>query len=123
MKITAIDELPGLKALTEADAIADGFDSLAALRAEIQKIYGNASQIGTRTLYRIKFEWPIDDAGKKLVINPPSPSQAVKPAEDSEIRNKKKTAVPARNKSAMTARQRELLRAFVVSKHPRSSPI
>jgi len=116
MKITAVDQLPSLSALTEADALADGFDSLAALRAEIRKIYGTASQIGGRAIFRIKFDWPIDEAGRKLAIA--APAQRI---ERSAI-SKNVTAVqrPRGKSSGMTARQREMLRVFVVARVPHS---
>src|SRR5205823_3134673 len=45
MKITAVDQLHSLQELTHADAIADGFDSLPQLLAEIRRIYGTGGGI------------------------------------------------------------------------------
>ena len=141
MKITAIDQLPSLNALTEADAKADGFDSLAALKAEIKKIYGpdisrilNAPRPTTppRRIYRIQFDWPIDDAGKKLILrDAPAPKPAPR-ATHSTIKPPAPPAPPklptpqntrtARRSTRMTARQQQLLREFVVAKHPHRKP-
>src|SRR3954465_14621531 len=73
MKITAIDQLPSLRHLTEADARADGFNSLKELLAEIYRIYGKSIP-ANRNIYRIQFEWPIDPAGEKLVTHAPPPA-------------------------------------------------
>src|SRR5438874_1869002 len=67
MKITAVDKLPSLAALTPADALADGFPSLPALLAEIHRIYGPTPP-PNRHVYRIQFSWPIDAAGKTLTL-------------------------------------------------------
>ncbi len=57
MKILAIEELPGLHALDDADARADGFESLPELLAELKRNYPVVPP-GKR-LFRIKFQWPI----------------------------------------------------------------
>ncbi|HUO08553.1 MAG TPA: ASCH domain-containing protein [Phycisphaerae bacterium] len=118
MKITAVDQLANLNALTEADAQADGFDTLAALKAEIRKIYGGASQIGGRAIFRIKFEWPIDEAGRKLVMES-------KGRGGESANGRKPCPSPARPLAVSPARgrgmsraQREMLRDFVVAKRP-----
>src|SRR3954462_8724112 len=59
MKITAIDQLASLSDLTEADAKADGFDSLGELLAEIRRIYGKSIP-KDRKVFRIKFDWPAE---------------------------------------------------------------
>ena len=137
MKITAIDQLPTLSALTEADARADGFDSLAALKTEIKKIYGpDVSRIlktahAPRRIYRIKFDWPIDDAGRKLILAEPPPTKPAPRVSNSVIKPIARplpattSRAPAsrpmtarRRSTGMTAKQRELLRAYVVAKHP-----
>lgn len=110
MKITAIDQLPNLESLTEADALADGFDSLAALLREIQRIYGAGTR--GRCVYRIRFEWPIDAAGEALVTTP------------AMVKTKRATPTAAARKPrgggaiAMSVRQRQSLRAFVLSQAP-----
>ena len=121
MKITAVDQLANLSALTEADARADGFESLAALKAEIRKIYGGQSQIGSRAIFRIKFEWPIDEAGRKLVILSPSvaqPARAEVRRPQRSVAGGKREVAAKRRTSGMTAGQREMLRDFVVAKRP-----
>jgi hypothetical protein len=113
MKITAVDVLPSLGALTEADARADGFDSLAALLDEIRRIYGD-KPLG-RTIFRIKFEWPIDEAGKKLVLAPASSADPAK-----RMQSRVSEAAPSRSmKSSMTPAQRRALRTFVLAHAPR----
>jgi len=60
MLITQVDELPSLKALTEADARADGFANLQGLLAEIHKIYGREIP-KNRLILRIAFQWPVEE--------------------------------------------------------------
>ena len=57
LKITGIDELPHLDALTDADAIADGFASLPELLREIHHAYPVIPP-GKR-LFRVTFQWPL----------------------------------------------------------------
>ncbi|MGN6368192.1 MAG: ASCH domain-containing protein [Phycisphaerae bacterium] len=136
MKITAVDLLPSLNALTEADARADGFDSLAALKNEIKKIYGpNISQIlntprPARRIYRIQFQWPIDPAGQKLVLPPPPPARPQKsihprtPAASAPTPPPKPREAHAprkRRSTGMTPHQQQLLRNFIVAKHPHNA--
>jgi hypothetical protein len=108
MKITAVDILPSLAALTEADARDDGFESLAGLLAEIRAIYGERP--AGRTIYRIRFEWPIDEAGEKLVLA--APDKVAKPPATT-------TAVPRTTTPGMTSSQRQTLRSFIVKQDPR----
>jgi hypothetical protein len=108
MKITGVDILPTLAALTEADARADGFDSLAALLDEIRRIYGDAPQ--GRTIFRIQFDWPIDEAGRKLAIAPAAVAR-----KNGSVRSTR----PAPPKSSMTVAQRGKLRAFILAHAPR----
>jgi hypothetical protein len=79
MKILAVDVVPSLDALTEEDAVADGFASLKELRAELRNIYGPLAKPAGRTLFRIKFEWPIDPAGEQLVLPAPQARPAAEP--------------------------------------------
>ena len=58
--ILAIDQLPSLRALTRADAIADGFATRRAMLAEIGRLYGR--QTRGRHVYRVKFSWGSDEA-------------------------------------------------------------
>ncbi len=130
MKILAVDLLPALDSLTEEDARADGFKSLRELRAELRKIYGPASKpaVKIRQLFRIKFEWPVDAAGEKLVL--PAP---IEPAPEggrvrksvlrkSTLHGPASRIAPARPKSrrrtAMTATQRRKLRDFILHNAP-----
>jgi hypothetical protein len=133
MLITAVDQLTSLSDLTEADAIADGFDNLKSLMAEIRRIYG-ATIPKNRNVYRIQFQWPHEGAH---VAPPPARSTGFSP--------KKKTAEPKhevtktrrptkkirqdapipttparRTTAAMTRPQREALRNFIVAKSPRT---
>jgi hypothetical protein len=108
MKITAVDVLASLGALTEADAVADGFESLRGLLEEIRKIYGERP--AGRTIYRIKFDWPIDEAGKKLVV------EAV-PAEKKMPRASARS-VRVSSKTSMTIAQRRALQTFVLAHAP-----
>lgn len=54
VRITRVDEV-ALEALTDADALPDGFATADDLRAELQSIYGQRLEQGER-LYRIGFE-------------------------------------------------------------------
>jgi hypothetical protein len=105
MKITAVDVLPTLRALTEADARADGFSSLSQLRREIARIYG--SEIRGRTIFRIRFEWPIDAEGEKLVVNETAPAAGKSHAALPRIPRKKTRAssLPTTPESARTSIQ------------------
>lgn len=131
MRIAAVDILPSLAALTEEDARADGFGSLGELRAEIRKIYGPLGEGGVkgRTLFRIKFEWPIDAAGEKLVIGVVAgvegqrrgDSKAGVHGSSSRSGSSRVAAAPAavsRRATAMSAAQRKKLRDFVVENGP-----
>jgi hypothetical protein len=139
MKILAVDVLPSLDALTEEDARADGFETLRDLRAEIRKIYGPLGKGGVkgRTLFRIKFEWPIDAAGEELVIAPasgpapaPAPVVASKSGRVSKVAAHRsashpgtsRVAAPAgvgsRRAAAMSAVQRKKLRDFIIQNGP-----
>jgi hypothetical protein len=136
MKITAIDKLPGLAALTPADAQADGFPTLAALLAEIRKIYGPTPP-ANRHVYRIRFSWPIDAAGKTLILPHvllPRASEKTRIDKTRTVQNhsiiaKHKSppaalppALPRASKSSasrMTPLQRESLRTFILQRKPR----
>lgn len=125
MRITAVDELPSLSALTESDALADGFPTLAALLAEIRRIYGpGASQSQTRRLFRIQFEYPLSPEEKPKTQ--PAKLKA-KPASGQPPVVRKKTAssaAPSRKskienrKSRMSPDQRQSLRSFILARAP-----
>ncbi len=97
MRITAVDELAGLGALTRADAVADGFGSLRELLGEIERIYGGEGVPAGRRVYRVRFEWPIDEAGERLVMKGKGRGVSV----------------------VMSVAQRRALRGFVMSRAPR----
>ncbi|MCL2648748.1 MAG: ASCH domain-containing protein [Phycisphaerales bacterium] len=112
IKITAVDQLQSLNALTEADAIADGFPTLQALLVEIHQIYGKPLPID-RHLYRIRFSWPIDAAGKTLIVqHPPLLSPQKK------LKNKNQKLKIKNRKSRMTLRQRQVLCSYILARKP-----
>ena len=127
MRITAVDELASLDALTEADARADGFATRAALLAEIHKIYGRKLPPGRR-IFRIKFEWPIDEAGRELVLaqRPAvTPAGRAEPraeprAERSRIVAQRASAKKSRTTRQATTAQRHALRQYIIAQSPRS---
>jgi hypothetical protein len=53
IRITGVDEV-SLDALTDADAVPDGFPTADALRAELQSIYGEKLAAGHKT-FRVTF--------------------------------------------------------------------
>lgn len=55
LRVSAVDEVT-LDDLTEDDARADGFASLAALKAELDRLYADAAH-ANRRWYRIAFEY------------------------------------------------------------------
>jgi hypothetical protein len=55
LRLVEVGEV-ALEDLTEEDARADGFESLAALRAELRDLYGEGTQ-GGRRCFRIAFEY------------------------------------------------------------------
>lgn len=64
LRIVSVDPLTSLRQLTRADAIADGFASLKALRAELHSIYGqDAHSPSLKKLYRVRFVYPANAAG------------------------------------------------------------
>jgi hypothetical protein len=75
--ITAVDALPSLRALTAADARADGFTNCRALRAEIARLYKG---ITGRQLFRVRFQY-VPNAPKNAKPAPhPKPSRSHPPA-------------------------------------------
>src|SRR5947209_5029890 len=60
MRITAVDTLPSLAALTAADPRADGFPTKNSLLAEIHAIYGTPLP-KIRLIPRIQFQWPLPE--------------------------------------------------------------
>jgi hypothetical protein len=58
LRIDAVEPLGGLDELADADAAADGFDSLAAMLAELAAIYPQLlAGVGDRKLYRVRFHF------------------------------------------------------------------
>jgi len=55
LRVLAVEEVT-LDELTEEDARADGFTSLTALKAELDRLYAQAAR-GSRRWYRIAFEY------------------------------------------------------------------
>ncbi len=60
MLITGVDVIDDMSELTDADALADGFNNLAELIAELRRIYPSIPPKGKK-LYRIAFQWPIGE--------------------------------------------------------------
>lgn len=60
MLITGVEVIHDMNELTDADALADGFNNLAELMAELRRIYPRIPPVGKK-LYRIAFEWPVPD--------------------------------------------------------------
>ncbi len=58
LRILRVEELPDWRALTDADAIADGFSNRAELLAELQRHYP-VVPAGKR-LFRVVFQWPVE---------------------------------------------------------------
>ena len=78
LKITGIEELPHLDALTPADAIADGFATLPELLREIHQSYPEIPP-GKR-LFRVTFEWPWPPATRPATLETPPPPQSAPPS-------------------------------------------
>ncbi len=125
MRILAVDELASLQDLTEADAHADGFPSRAALLAEVHRIYGSKIPAGRR-IFRIRFDWPIDDLGRKLVLADPAPTLAAAPAPHALPPKPRSPKSPSakiprprpRKSTSMSAAQRQQLRAYLLASQP-----
>jgi hypothetical protein len=117
MLITHVDQLAGLKDLTEADAIADGFTDLKSLMAEIRRIYGAAIP-KNRNVYRIRFQWPLDDNGKPT---PPPKHEATRTRTTTKKSPPAAHALPPARRTSrhMTRTQRESLRTFILARAPR----
>jgi hypothetical protein len=140
MRILSVDPVPTLDALTDADARADGFPDRTAPLAEIRTIYGNiptapgkSAAPPARTLFRITFDWPIDAAGRALVLapDPPIPARSVHAPPPAVPKPPKKSARPAPRRSPaaprpapaaarrpMSAAERQALRGFVLARAP-----
>lgn len=116
MLITAVDQLASLEALTERDARDDGFESLAGLLAEIRKIYGPSAK--GRAIYRIRFDWPIDAAGKSLAIAPSEDSQKRPSSAPRSSALRKAIFSTGGRMRAMSAQQRQILRKHILENRP-----
>jgi hypothetical protein len=131
MLITSVDQLAGLEELTEADALADGFADLKSLMAEIHRIYG-ASIPKNRNVFRIRFQWPCDEKAAiptarstgfslKKKLQPKheaTPPRKTRRTTKTPKETEPSPPLPRRTTPAMTRRQREALRAFVITKAP-----
>jgi hypothetical protein len=144
LRITAVDELESLEVLTEADARADGFDSLPDLLREIRTIYAPPArpkqrryparaQEQSRRLYRVRFEWPLpehlDDAekagtrsAKKIARGRLKRRRRSVSAKGPSATPTKKVAKPRRKRPARdrakAAAQRRALHAYILSRKP-----
>ncbi len=77
LKITGLEELPHLDALTPADAIADGFATLSELLSEIHQSYPVIPP-GKR-LFRVTFEWPWPPTADPITPETLLPPQSAPP--------------------------------------------
>ena len=57
VRILAVDELASLRALTRADARADGFATRRAMLEELARLYGTAAE--GKKVFRVRFVWPV----------------------------------------------------------------
>lgn len=76
LRILRVEELPDWRALTDADAIADGFSNRAELLAELQRHYP-VVPAGKR-LFRVVFQWPIEPGATsraRPAAGEPAPAQ------------------------------------------------
>ncbi len=86
LKITGIEELPHLDALTQHDAIADGFATLSELLSEIHQSYPVIPP-GKR-LFRVCFQWPwppsapVTSPTSTTTIPPPCPAESSRSVAD-----------------------------------------
>jgi hypothetical protein len=99
--IVSVEKIAAISALTRADAIADGFKSLAALRSELRAIYGRMRD-ESKSLYRVKFHWP--PPSENSVLKKPAALKNVLP------RSKKKKSAAKIPKPAMRHALAALLR-------------
>ncbi|NNM85789.1 MAG: ASCH domain-containing protein [Phycisphaerales bacterium] len=97
MKILSIEELSGLHALDEADAQADGFESLAELLAELKRNYPVVPP-GKR-LFRIKFQWPIVQELSPARLAKAKPSATIRPKARKKTPGHVAASTPALNNS------------------------
>ena len=139
MLITGVDKLPGLEALTETDAVADGFQNLKELLGEIRRIYGNAIPAG-RSVYRIKFDWPVgsehqaektkhgventkhaarNTKQKHESVHAKPSSRKLRVSQPRMAEKAQPAGVKPGGKVRMTRGERETLRAFLVAQAPR----
>jgi hypothetical protein len=109
VKITQVHVLGSLRALTRADALADGFDSRREMLAEIRRLYPSPAQ--AVRVFRVRFRWLDDPAGGG------HDARAVRAG---RRRGKPRGANPVFRSAAAprndppAASRRELLRQFVV---------
>lgn len=101
--ITHVDVLNSLRALTRADALADGFGSRREMLAEIHRLYPSPGQ-GVR-VFRVRFRWRQEDSPA-----PGGQRQRKRPGRKAIVRS---AARPLRSGTPKAA-QRELLRQFVL---------
>jgi hypothetical protein len=130
LRITGVDEVANWEALTEADAVADGFADRRALLAELYKLYGMRVPEG-RKIYRIKFQYPVlpgeGEDGDEVVVSEPvevghgetSEADAAE-VHDADAARGADSKVVGRGSEAglMTVEQREKLRAYVLERRP-----
>jgi len=145
LRITAVDELDSLEALTEADARADGFDSLADLLTELRSIYApppaakrhrypKISRKRDQRIYRVRFEWPLPAHLQKAPASAPrnarkksKPTRSRRksvPAETLVVKPTRKTAgakpakPPARLRAGTSSGRRRALHSYILDRTP-----
>jgi len=108
MKIITVEEVPGFESLTEVDAVADGFATRAALLEELQRCYPEIP--AGKKLYRVRFQWPLDDAG----AHNSAPLSVKKTAAACNTDKTKKTPKPRKSGGFMTGKQCQKLYDFII---------
>ncbi len=93
MKILSVEVVDGYAGLTEADAIADGFANRAELLAELERTYGPPPE--GKTLYRVRFDWPVDDGDDATKKTTKPTAAATGPAARAPRKALADAAVPA----------------------------
>ena len=99
--ITELVEIAGLAALSETDALLDGFANKQALVEELTRIYGPplpATLPPGKRLFRVTFQWPLEEV--------------------QTAQTKKSTKAKRSGSQMMTLGQRQAMRAFLLSHKP-----
>ena len=124
LRIVSVEELPGFYALTDADAVADGFTDRAALLAELHRHYPVIPP--GRRLFSVVFQWPLRVTGTPGL-------KGASPAPGAEACSSRRTSqgrcsVPvnagapqAQTNAATHLRERRMLQDYVLAKRPKRS--